>query len=564
MALDGLMKESNATRISCGDLHFQIEMLMRRTFFLTLIGFAGATWILLLAFSGEAQVQRPRLIFVCVVDGLRPDAIDARSTPNIDRLRREGVEFLNSHSTLPTVTRVNAASIASSTYPDRNGITSNTLYDPKVNGGKPFPNSRSELLQQLAAVRGGRVIPGQTLSEILTTRGLKFVAVSSGSTGQALLLNSEVQGGHGVLINGGFDGGSRVAYPDDVSREILSRFGPVPGGEDLKALEWTERVLRDYVLPALQPDIVIDWLTEPDGEQHTYGVGAPETLAAMAQSDRSIGQMLETLKSLNLLDSTDIIVTADHGFAQETEGIAVSDALLKAGLKEAEDSDDVVITSDGQSMQFFVKNHSPVGIRKIVEFLQERSWSDAVFVTRTPPASGKSVKSASAANRNYGWLPGTFSLDLIHLDAPHAPDIVLSLPWNSALNSFGVAGTDTIALERTEEIQSGMAGHGGFGPWTVHTPMIAWGPDFKRSAVIRTPAGNIDIAPTLLTLEGIPIPTGMQGRPLLEGLRGGPDPEKMLVETHTIEVSNGHGYKAAVQISNTNGHDYVDKAWRVK
>jgi arylsulfatase A-like enzyme len=537
-------------------------MLIRRVFSAVIACAIGA-WILSAVSAGGVRQQHPRLIFVYVVDGFRPDAINSRVTPNIDRLRREGVEFSNAHSTLPTVTRVNAASIASGTYPNLNGITSNTLYDPAVNGGKPFPNSRSEFLQQLAVVRGGRVIPVKTLSEILTARGLKFVAVSSGSTGQALLLNSEVQRGNGVLINGGLDGGSRVAYPDDVSREILSRFGPDPGREDPRALEWTERLLREYALPTLQPDVVIDWLTEPDGEQHSHGVGSPEAEAAIQQSDRAIGQMLETLKMLDRFDSTDVIIIADHGFAQETEGIAVVEELSKAGLKEGENSDDVVITSDGQSLQFFVKNHSQVSIRKIVEFIQQHPWSDAVFVGHTPPADRKAVTSRSATTRNFGWLPGTFSLDLIHLDAAHAPDIVLSLPWKSDVNSFGAAGTHAIAAKKTGAITTSEAGHGGFGPWTVHTPMIAWGPDFKRNAVVRSPSGNIDIAPTILNLEGIPIPSEMQGRPLLEALRSGPDSEKMRVETHTLEVSNGRGYKAAIHISNVNGHDYVDKTWRV-
>ena len=35
-------------------------------------------------------------------------------------------------------------------------------------------------------------------------------------------------------------------------------------------------MLRDYVLPDLKPDVVINWLTEPDHLQHAIGAGAPE------------------------------------------------------------------------------------------------------------------------------------------------------------------------------------------------------------------------------------------------------------------------------------------------
>ena len=101
-------------------------------------------------------------------------------------------------------------------------------------------------------------------------------------------------------------------------------------------------------------------------------------------------------------------------------------------------------------------------------------------------------------------------------------------------------------------------------PWTVHTPLIAWGPEFKRATTIRVPAGNIDIAPTVLALEGLSIPDQMQGRPLLECLRSGPDAEKMASETRLTEQTLPGGYRAVIQISSTAGHSYVDKSWRVK
>src|SRR5438270_190010 len=63
------------------------------------------------------------------------------------------------------------------------------------------------------------------------------------------------------------------------------------------------------------------------------------------------------------------------------------------------------------------------------------------------------------------------------------------------------------------------ANHGGIGAWTVRNTMLAWGPDFKRGAVIRTPSANVDLAPTILYLLGLrQQAAGMQGRPLLEAL----------------------------------------------
>ena len=97
-----------------------------------------------IAFAGKATLN-----IVMVLDGLRPDSITTDDTPNLWRLRQEGVNFLNSHSVFPTVTRTNAAAIATGTYPDRNGMFGNRLYVREVD-----PNhSRQRRPQESASSR---------------------------------------------------------------------------------------------------------------------------------------------------------------------------------------------------------------------------------------------------------------------------------------------------------------------------------------------------------------------------------------------------------------------------
>jgi arylsulfatase A-like enzyme len=75
------------------------------------------------------------------------------------------------------------------------------------------------------------------------------------------------------------------------------------------------------------------------------------------------------------------------------------------------------------------------------------------------------------------------------------------------------------------------------------------------------PAGNVDVAPTILALLGLE-PDGCDGRVLHEALSGGPDAEQVPVETrvHTVEAGR---YRAALQVSEVDGRRYVDKSWRV-
>ena len=80
------------------------------------------------------------------------------------------------------------------------------------------------------------------------------------------------------------------------------------------------------------------------------------------------------------------------------------------------------------------------------------------------------------------------------------------------------------------------SGHGGMSPWLVRNTLILWGPDFKRGATVRTAAGNVDIAATILALKGISGGEHLDGRVLTEALRDGPDEEQILSETKVFRT----------------------------
>jgi hypothetical protein len=169
-----------------------------------------------------------RVVLVFVLDGLRPDAINPGDTPTLFRLRQQGVHYLNSHAVFPTVTRVNAAAIGTGAYPGTNGIVSNVMYVPELNQGRPFSLGEFQHLVSLEAVSDGRLALVKTLGEQLQEHALQLAVVSSGSTGTSLLLNPHALHGVGTLVNGYFDPGQLVAFPPEVNKTILDRFGPVP------------------------------------------------------------------------------------------------------------------------------------------------------------------------------------------------------------------------------------------------------------------------------------------------------------------------------------------------
>ena len=494
-----------------------------------------------------------RFVIVFVVDGLRPDAVTAENTPTLFRLKTEGVNFTNGHAVFPTVTRVNAAALGTGTQPGTNGILGNQMYVPAVEPRRAFDTGDYRNLLALDRATGGRLVLVPTLAERLAARGLRLAAVSSGSTGSALLTNPRAVAGVGVLMNGYFDPGRTVAWPASVSEAVLAKFGPAPaktGGDRYDAsVTWTQRVLREYVLPELQPAVVINWLTEPDHSQHHLGVGAPSTREALRNDDGEIERVLATLDELGLLGSTDVFVVSDHGFTTNTAGVDVARALIDAGRKTASDSADVVLASSGQAVALHVGGHDADRIARIARFIQSRDWGGVLFAAGRAPGDPRGV------------VEGTFSLELIHLaNDERGPGLVVTFPWSSTPNAFGVPGSDLANVSRGGAPLA--SDHGSLSPWNVRNTFLAWGVDFKTHTVIDAPAGNVDVTPTILALLGIAERDGLDGRVLTEALASGGDAAQVAVETRVHTVDAG-AYAAALQVSVVDGHRYVDKSWRL-
>lgn len=496
--------------------------------------------------AAQPAASPPRFCLVFVVDGLRPDSINPTDTPAIARLRDEGVEYLNSHAVFPTVTRVNAAALSTGMYPATNGLVSNDMYVPAVNPRAPFSTGDFRQLLKLEEV-SGRILFAESLGEILHARGKRLVTLSSATTGSGLLLNPGAPRGVGITIHGSFDRGTLAAYPKEVNDVVLQRFGPPPAAATPESahVEWTDNVLRDYVLPELRPDAVIDWLAAPDAAQHSDGVGSSQARDELKKSDGSIGRTLAKLGSLGLLSRTDVFVLSDHGFVHQNIGVDVIGAFVQSGLKRARDSTELVVASNGQSGLVHLEDRSRERTAAVVRFLQQQDWVDAIF-TRGPDP-----------------VEGTFSLDLIHAANPaRGADIVFSLSWGSDPNPFGVPGTQTIhSATRTGRLEGGGSGHGGLSPWAVRNTLIAWGAGVKSRTQVRAPAGLVDIAPTMLALLGIDAGVRFDGRVLREALRSGSGEPPS--DARVLSTQAGP-YRASIQLSRVGEQEYVDKAWRVR
>ena len=539
-------------------------MITTKTLASLTIGFAVTVGLALSpSLAADPLPGKARLNLVFILDGLRPDSVNPQDTPNIYKLREQGVNYINGHAVFPTVTRVNTAAISTGTYPETNGILGNNMYVREVNPTRSFSNDVYANLVKLDEVTGGKMVLVKSLGELLEARGLKLAAVSSAPAGQALLLNPRAPQGVGILVNGYIDPGKLVAHPPKANTDIVSRFGPAPHkasqtGSEKASVDWTMEVLREYVIPELKPDVVLAWMSEPDHTQHVLGVGSPEAREILQNDDRNIGLILKKLEVLGLVDQTNIFFISDHGFGLVVFGVNVNRELIKAGLKAGTNSDDVITVSNGGAVSLHVKDHNAERIKQIVKFLQSQEWIGAVFTAGKNQPSGR---------KDLGSVEGTFSLELIHMfNADRGPDIVLTFPWSSSKNPFGVPGTDyTNITQATGPMKGPVSNHGSMSPWDVRNTFIAWEIDFKRGSVVRVPASNVDITPTLLALKGINAVKGLEGRVLREALNGGPNEEQIPAETrtYTTETSDGK-YQAIIEVTEVEQQRYINKSWRVR
>ena len=413
--------------------------------------------------------------------------------PNLHALGQRGVVGQNHHSVFPTVTRVNAASIATGSYPSAHGLMGNSVYFPKIAPRRGLDTADAKNLQRIEKATEGQLLTVPSLGERLQSAGKKLLVVSSGSTGSSFLLNHKISGG--AIIN------CEMVLPATLQPRVKEILGAPPAetfpndGRN----GWAVDALLKVGFHEIRPDVTILWLSDPDHTQHKAGVGAPLTLDSIHLVDAQVGLLLRGLEERGLKDRINIFVTSDHGFSTHTGSKDLKSLLIQKRLKDSDDSDDVVVVQGA----IYVKQRDLEKTRRIVEELQKTEWVGAIFTK------------ARGAGETEGVIPGTLSMDLAHWTHARAADILVSADWNESMNRYGYRGTST---------QTGTAGHGTSSPFDIHNTLVAFGPDIKQGETLSTPTGNIDFAPTICHLQGIEIDSRMNGRVLKELLRGGPSP----------------------------------------
>jgi len=244
--------------------------------------------------------KQPNLLLI-TIDTLRADHLGCYGdsqveTPRIDRLAKEGVLFTQAFTAVP-ITLPSHVSIFTGNYPPSHGVRNNGTFilDPSA-------TTLTEVLQQ-NGYRTGAVVSSYTLdSSFGLDQGFEFYDDDF----------SQNQSGPSILHN------------ERIGKETTQR-----------ALQWLDQHHQEkFFLWLHYFDPHADYNPpEPFGTKYRKNPYDGE----IAYTDQCLGEVLDKLDQLHLLDQTMIVLTADHGeglgeHKERTHAFFIYDSTLRVPL----------------------------------------------------------------------------------------------------------------------------------------------------------------------------------------------------------------------------------------
>ena len=522
-------------------------------------GFLGA--ITSLALAGSAWGQ-PHNLIIFVTDGLRAKSVTAEVAPALAAVRGEGVDFANSHSIYPTVTTANASAIATGHYLGDTGNFGNAIYvgDPAASPrqGRVVSIEVQATIGLLNERFGGNYLGEVSLLQAARAKGYATAVI--GKLGPAAVQDVTARDGRGtIVIDSGTGGPPQAALPlapeiiEAIRAAGLSAAPPRAELANTEQLAWFTAVATKVLLPRWKaehkPFVLIYWSPDPDATQHgqrdspgalTPGINGPTSRAAIANTSRNLAALRAALQDLGLEASTNVVVTADHGFATkalesrtsaaaalryadippgqlpqgfmaidlakalslplyDAAGTAVDPAAggyPRGGARIGRDPlrpDIVIATNGGTDLIYLPGAGARTMAPRVVEALTRQDYTGSLFV-----------------NDALGAIPGALPLSRINLMGSArtpAPAIVVGFrTWDT-----GCGEPEMCAVEIADSSQAQGGGiHGAFGRHDTHNFMAAVGPDFRKRFVDRAPVSNADWAQTLARVMGLDL--GARGK----------------------------------------------------
>lgn len=599
----------------------------RRWLFLTLFVIAViAACTVMPGKRSQQAIQHSVIIFVA--DGLRPTSINASDTPSMNEIRERGVKFSNSHSLFPTFTTANASAIATGHYLGDTGNFSNTIQvrtpvKSAKNSLVPFLENNT-VLKEVNKQFGANFLNEQTLLKAARKAGFSTAAI--GKIGPVLIQDVTLQKGEPTII---FDDATgtptEISLSPEVTQLLAKNLLPIatpsrgenrhhgdsktPGTKVANTVQqqYFADVTTKVILPLFKqrqkPFVLVYWSRDPEGTQHNQGdslnqlvpgINGPTVRAARQNVDKNLAQIRTALKDLGLEETTNIFLTADHGFSTISKQSKTSYAAkltypnvpkgflptgflgidiaheLKLAMFDPDQNNaplypnkgqtsrnsiigkdwrkpDVIVAGNGGSDLLYLPNaaNKKATAKKIVDMLLKQDYISGLFV-----------------DGSLGKIPGTLPLEAIALQGTaKTPKPSILVNFRSFDTNCGNSTACGVEIADTT-LQQGQGMHGSFSRADTYNTMAAIGPDFKQDYEDMAPVSNADVAPTLakvLNLKKLSPHGKLVGRVLSEALLSGPD--KVQYKSFTLKSpSAANGLQTILKYQTVGKTRYFDVA----
>jgi hypothetical protein len=595
---------------------------MRRSIVLLSIGMS-----ILSVDTGIAQNDTPRNLILFVPDGLRGQIVTPQTAPAMAEIRDKGVNFRNSHSLFPPFTTANASAMATGHYLGDTGDFSNTIYTgypvgPANGTVTPFLEVDPVIIDADEHF-GGNYLNEETVLKMARAQGYSTAAI--GKLGPTLIFDHTdkpgAEGLHSIVIDDATGGKNGVPLSDEMKAALTKANLPLATpsrGDNGKSGDaktpgtvvpntaqqaYFADAASKVVLPMFKergkPFVLVFWSRDPDGSQHNTGdslntvipgINGPTSLAGIKNADNNLAQLRKALDDLGLAATTNIIVSADHGFSTISKesktspsakvlyedtpkdflpmGFVVIDlakalhlplfdpnnkngrvpdnAHPKAGnglLGEDPVKPEVVVATNGGSDLIYLPNHERRLARRTINALLEQDYVSGIFVDDA-----------------LGRFPGTLPMSELGLKGKAVtPTPSIGVNFRSY-----VAGCDqptNCSVEVADTVlRQGQGMHGSFGRGDTLNFMAAIGPDFKSGYVDPLPVSNADVGTTAAKLLGLtPKPKGdLIGRVMTEAMPNGATP---WAYTDTVKSQiSANGLRTVLKFQRVSRQRYFDVA----
>ncbi len=515
---------------------------------------------LLFGFSscGSGQPERPSLVVYVVVDQLRGDLLehyDHLFTGGFRRLHDDGYRFLSTtHDHGKTATAAGHATLSTGVFPFRHGIVGNEWMERTPDGWRTVYSVEDTLTHILGLpVQEGRspanLLRGGLADWMVEADSGAIILSASRKDRAAITMAGKTQGhvywipeNEGRWVTSGFYTDDYPAWVDHLNRDQM----PQIFGDSV----W-EQTMSAAARRASRPDTSA---YEGDGV-HTFfphrfheevgDIDRPGALDRWAYSQMHPDEALavfaeEAVRSLGLgqdqisdfmalsFSQTDAI---GHEFGplsrEQLENLLHLDRALGKLMRFLDDE-----VGEGRWLMALSADH---GVLSIPEYLVEEGLP-ALRATRQDLSQ---LRQTFVSFRNSEGDPQEVAESLVgaleelpfvadaltglELTTPPAADSFVVLLRNSYHPDRWIWGNGSEGSGVVYRFSEGYypdtsprgTGHGTPYYYDRHVPLIFFGTGVS-AGVSLDPVRTVDIAPTLATLAGIPLPTDLDGKPLLK------------------------------------------------